>query len=130
MIAEIRITERGWGGHFICASRCRFRRNTLLEWEDNRIVVSTVGLMQNWEGDKIETVGYERYYETMAFKAKWEEPYWEADVCEQVDFDSPWSLNEKERESDWKANKMHETVITEVSEQMKTNKVKTYDDID
>ena len=116
---DVKITERGWAGHFICGNRCMFRRNTLIKFGDDRVVVSTVGLMQDWKDEnKIETVGYERYYETMAFKAKFEDPYWEADVENQIEFESPWSLNEKERESDHKANKMHDLVVAEISAKM------------
>jgi hypothetical protein len=42
----------------------------LLEYGDKQIVVSTVGDMHSKYYDgPIETVGYNRYYETMAFAA-------------------------------------------------------------
>ena len=65
-------TEQGWAGHFCASSRCRFRRNTLLECGSRRVVVSTVGnywpppLPPDYE-NVAEEIGCDRYYETMAF---------------------------------------------------------------
>ena len=105
--------ERGWAGHFICAYYCQFRRNTLLTCGDRRIVVSTVGSMYNPRGQR-EEIGYQRYYETMAFEAVLKNGYYEADVDREVQFGSPWSLNECDTQSDQKANAMHEAVVAEL----------------
>jgi len=105
-------TERGWAGHFICANRCRFRRNTLLTYNDIMIVVSSVGLMEI--DGKFDTVGAGRHFETMAFHAdKNDKRYFDADVSKQVYFDSDWAIAEVD--ADDKANEMHEAVVAEIS---------------
>ena len=114
-------TERGWGGHFCCAHRCLFRRNTLLECGDVRVVVSTVGGMiieTSRSGKrKIEEIGCDRYYETMAFHAHREEDrYWDADVGRQVYFDSPCAIDQKY--ADDLANDMHEVVVSEIEDKL------------
>ena len=40
---ELKITERGWPAHYICAEYRLFRRNTLIEYADLKWVVSTEG---------------------------------------------------------------------------------------
>jgi len=112
LMPEVKITERGYAGHFICSSRCLFRRNTLIEAGDKKIVVSTVGNMLMDNG-KRETIGLNRHYETMAFEAVFEAGYWEADVGRQLSFESEWAISELKNESDDKADKMHDAAVQE-----------------
>ena len=106
-------TERGWAGHFICVSRCLFRRNTLLSYGDIKIVISTVGLMRMDNGE-IEKIGCDRYFETMAFHADSMDKRWfDADISRQVNFESEWAIEEKD--ADDKANDMHEAVVNEIA---------------
>ena len=117
----IKRTERGWIGHFICGSRCKFRRNTLLEYDDIKIVVSTVGnLWLSRDDSEPETVGCGRYYETMAFHSnKNDTIYHDADTTNQVDFDSEWSIDYYDTEDvDNVANDMHETVVSEITDKL------------
>jgi hypothetical protein len=121
---KVKRTERGWAGHFICANRCRFRRNTLLEYGKKRIVVSTVGLMEKWNGDPrrdsnidgFEPVGLERYFETMAFHANNDQRYYDADVSRMVSFESEWAI--RIPDADDKANDMHEAVCEELTKKL------------
>jgi hypothetical protein len=110
---EVIRTERGWAGHFISASRCRFRRNTLLECGEKRIVVSTVGAWENGE-----PIGYNRYYETMAFQAHKDGIYWDADLRKQVHFKSKWQVATLSETTDAEANEMHEAVVAELTERL------------
>jgi hypothetical protein len=107
--------ERGWAGHFICSNKCRFRRNTLLVFNDLKIVISTVGLMES--NGKIETIGHNRYFETMAFHSDTKDTrYDDADVSKQVNFNSEWAIADKD--ADDKANEMHEAVVVEITNRL------------
>lgn len=107
--------ERGWAGHFIGANRCMFSRNTLLAYNSIKIVVSTVGLMR-YE-NKFETIGLNRYFETMAFHSNpTDTRYYDADVSKQVNFDSEWAI--AEQDADDKANEMHEAVVSEITNRL------------
>ncbi len=117
---KVKITERGFGAHFIGNRSCGFRRNTLIEKGEKRVVVSTVGNYQPKgsfnKNDKHEhEIGARRFYETMAFEAKKEGVYWEANIGVEVPFTSNWALSELEQESDLAADEMHEAVVREIA---------------
>lgn len=112
-------TERGWGGHFICANRCAFRRNTLMELGELRAVVSTVGGFRPNFNDAIETIGYNRYYETMAFHAQWDAPYWDADVSREICLNALWAIDHCGFGADLEANAMHEAAVREVAQRLR-----------
>lgn len=117
----VKRTERGWAGHFICSYRCQFRRNTLLEYEGVFIVVSTVGRMEYTGDPMLDTVGRDRYYETMAFYSDTSDlKFHDIDVERQVHLDCDWTLNEID---DNKANDMHEKAVDWVSRQMMEHNV-------
>lgn len=118
---KVKTTERGWPGHFICANRCRFRRNTLLEYRMRKIVVSTVGSLfhGNEVDEKMSTVGPERWYETMVFEAEKDGPYWDIDVEKEIFLDSEWgvwadSIDKLPEDVDNVANDMHEKIVQEI----------------
>lgn len=119
---NVKRTERGWAGHFICASSCNFRRNTLLEHGDQRVVVSTVGAMvapmRESTGTGFHKIGLNRFYETMAFVAKLDGIYWDADVTKGVGFESKWAVRDISPTSDQEANDMHESVVEEISQKL------------
>ena len=122
---NVKRTERGWAGHFICAQSCRFKRNTLLEYGETKIVISTVGLMETpWEKDStfykgpFDTIGYSRYYETMAFHSDPSDTrYHGIDVTRQIDFDSEWAIDIIDLDD--KANDMHEAVVKELTAKLR-----------
>ena len=80
-VKGVKITERGWAGHFCCADRCAFRRNTLLEKGDVALVVSSVGKMRSFDGTlAYEEIGCGRYYETMVWFATTNNKWKDADI--------------------------------------------------
>jgi hypothetical protein len=107
----------------MCSHRCVFHRNTLIECGEDKVVVSTVGNYHssgNATG-KADTIGYNKYYETMAFRAKFENGYWEADVSQEFPFKSDWSIGDMEDEVDNRADKMHNRIIGEIGKQLLIN---------
>ena len=117
MTDTVKRTERGWAGHFILGDRCLFRRNTLLEYGDRKWIVSTVGSLIT--GKKIDTIGANRWYETMVFEAVLENGYLDADVSKQIDVSQDWGIwgnswDEVLKEHphpDNDANDMHERIV-------------------
>lgn len=115
---EIKTTERGWAGHFICADKCSFRRNTLVEYNDIKIVVSTVGGM--YSDGQYMTIGACRYYETMAFHSDpSDEKYHDIDVEKPVDLDCKCHIAHINEDTDNEANKMHDNAVKWVCDQLK-----------
>lgn len=93
---EVKRTERGWAGHYICANDCLFKRNTLLEYKNKKWIISTVGcqicrhdLEPDYKRGDIMTIGANRWYETMAFESSYDE-YNDADVSKEIEFNSEW----------------------------------------
>lgn len=126
---EVKRTERGWAGHLICAHDCLYHRNTLLEYGDKKVVVSTVGRYRpnknSWE---FEEIGLDRYFETMAFIAdEIESGYIDADVTQQVLFDSNWRLPKPDMENE--ADEMHEAVVAEITKDLINDalRIESYD---
>lgn len=127
IVNEVNVTERGWAGHFILADRCLFRRNTLLEYNDKKWVVSTVGAYRNRE-NKMDSIGHHRWYETLAFEAIEEGGYIEADIMKEIYFDSEcgiWGDSWEEvcdnchGTPDNTANDMHDKVVSELIDKIK-----------
>ena len=114
----VKRTERGWSGHFICADSCKFRRNTLLECGDVKVVVSSVGAL--CVDGKLTEIGAGRHYETMAFYVdETSGDYKDADVGEEICFDSPWAMKwHKDGYVDNEANDMHEAVVDELTRKL------------
>lgn len=106
----------------------RFRRKTLLEYGETRVVVSTVGDMKfpisesevaeryYIEPKFLRQVGYNRYYETMVFRFDPYDDSHNVDVKNEISFESQWSIDRLN--ADKEAIEMHERVIAEISERL------------
>ena len=116
---EVKRTERGWAGHFCCSYRCEYHRNTLLEYNGVKVVVSTVGRLRKHPIRRIYgEVGHNRYFETIAFMATNEDDiyYNDADLTRQLSFDAKWCLPSPDMELE--ADAMHEDVVMELSKRL------------
>ena len=114
---KVKRTERGWAGHFCLAYRCEYHKNTLLEYNGMKVVVSTIGrLRDDTISHTYKELEYGRYFETMAFIAKEDDKYNDADVTRQVSFDAKWCLPSPYMELE--AEAMHEDVVIELSKRL------------
>src|SRR3712207_3200757 len=67
---------------------------------------------------KLDTVGHNRYYETMAFMSDSKDTkYYDIDVEKEIQLDCEWCLGDVNA-NDNKANDMHENAVRWISEQM------------
>lgn len=119
-MGKITTKERGWAGHFIAAEHCLFRRNTLIKQTKGKsYIVSTVGAYKL--NNKIEKIGYTHYYETLVFESKTKNGYTEADVTKEIKINNPQFIKEMKKESDKKADEMHERIIKEIVNKLTKN---------
>jgi len=119
---KVKRTERGWPGHFICADQCIFRRNTLLECGDTRIVVSTVGGMRDSNDTYTGIAGH--FAETLCFHAERVSGlYWDADVSRQLSVGCGRTGEGCDVDSDMLANNAHEATVAELTKLLKAGEV-------
>ena len=116
---KVKRTERGWGGHYICNSACLFRRNTLLEYGNIKVVISTVGNMYlkdiYTKKNELQEIGaFGRLYETMVFHSN-NDKYNDIDTSREFYFESECALYVQD---DIEANEMHENVVDEITKRL------------
>lgn len=120
-MSEVKITYRGWPGHYICADRCDFRLNTLIECEGDAIVISTVGGFRPSENSEWVPIGHNRYFETMVFRADGTK-YQDADVTDEIsvgsDLDLDWSISHVGDGVEIEANAMHKRIVDFIAEKL------------
>lgn len=83
MFEKIEVIERGWVGHFCKGDHCRFHRNTLLQYENKRLNVSTIGLL-TIGGCVLPLDGKTRYFETRVFGVMKISGLWLADPDKEL----------------------------------------------
>lgn len=123
----VKRTERGWITPLPRAEKCYFRRNTLLEYNGEFIIVNTLGrLMVAYDGFSLnESFGCWKYYETQAFYAyPFESPCVNVNRERQIVLDCDWHLDKID---DFEANDMHEKAVDWICRQMMEHKpIKIY----
>ncbi len=111
-------TERGWIGHFVLGHKCLFRRNTLLEFNDKLLIVSTVGNCCEINCPPTP-ISMTNYYETMVFEADYSNKYYDINPLSEI----PIYDGISEVDKDIEANKMHEKIVSQVISLMETGSI-------
>jgi hypothetical protein len=94
------------------------------ENENPDFIVSTIGNYHPPSEQGIDTIGNNRYYETMCFDAKNYKDYIDANVKKQIYFTSKWCINAESPDKlpdgvDNIADDMHEAVLKELMDRYK-----------
>ena len=119
MASKVRRVECGWGGHFVLADMCLFRRNTHLEKDGVWVVVSTVGNMYTPNSNKASEISVGRFYETMVFLSEEDDnEYHDADVSKHIPTKGARFISNPGRDNE--ANEMHEAIVAEITERMES----------
>lgn len=121
---KVKLIERGWQGH-LCVI-CLYHRNTLLEYEDKKIIVSTVGHYRDPNGIVVSISG-NNYYETKVFEAQLEKGYWDMNIAREVYPDSNWRIPDHNYDADLKAEEMHNKIVKEMTQKLLKNKIEFYE---
>jgi hypothetical protein len=123
MNENIKQTERGWAGHFCGAMNCKFRRNTLLEHNEIKIVVSSVGLWIDPENRNgyIPVWDNKHYFETKAFYANLEDTRYYDISNNEISIKSEHYIDEID--ADDRANIMHDHIVEEIKQRMIENTI-------
>lgn len=123
---KVKRTERGWRGHFVGSHQCLFSRNTLIETEETKYIVSTIGAYypEGLEKGCSPLGGGSRYYETMIFEAKQNENYWDVDIEKQfvIPDGCNWYIDTITYESDKEANDNHDEIVSTVQSMLENDK--------
>lgn len=124
------VTERGWIGHYCLGDRCLFRRNTLIEHNNEKIVVSSVGNQINIHAKDYPNVvtieplqqhnGKKMFFETKVFKAD-DSPYMDADISQELTYESEPVDCYTILDMDWDA--FHDRVVEEMKLKIEGGKV-------
>ena len=113
---RFRVTERGkLITYFSGSKRCLYRRNTLLEFRDIKLVISTLGNLTDLD-NKLVCISGKSYYETRVFHALTDikrNSYRDIDPERKVKVNTITKINKPD--SDIKADQMHEKVIKELT---------------
>jgi len=126
---QVKVTERGWMGHFPYSGEYYYTRNTLVEGENDSVVVSSIGNYRPRSVTKIEPLEkvVHTYYETVVFGAIAVGEYIEADFRDrrtvkgerQIVTDDP---NKLPMDVDNLADKMHDNTVSEFVELLSEDK--------
>jgi len=116
----ITVTFRGWAGHFCAANDCRFKLNSLVEYNGKKVVISTVGLLDSPAspaGGFSTLDGARNYFETLLFWAKENDKFNDADVSKQIFLDE-FKTKYKSPDMELIANDNHYKAIELVSKKL------------